>query len=145
MIHFSFTCALIMLIISQFLFSKVFNNDFYESYKVFDIYLLLVISRFVFPQTVLMGLKRKNILLKTGIAEFVINLTSSLVLSKYFGFLGVAYGTLIAYFFEKTVLIIHLYSKHHISPQKYIALKELSIYSFILLTCYLVKQLIYFT
>jgi O-antigen/teichoic acid export membrane protein len=71
-----FPIAIVLLLTSQYLFPAVFNKDFFESHMVFDIYLLLIISRFIFAQTILIGLKQQKIVFWVSIAELVVNVTN---------------------------------------------------------------------
>jgi O-antigen/teichoic acid export membrane protein len=139
MIYYSFPVALILLISSQFLFSWIFNVKLTQSYQVFDIYLLLVISRFVFPQSVLMGLRKNFTILKVSFAELMVNISASLILVYFIGYQGVAYGTVIAYYFEKTILTIILKRKYKIQATSYIAAKELIVASIILSSAFILK------
>jgi O-antigen/teichoic acid export membrane protein len=134
-----FPMAIGLLFCSQYIFIFIFDKKLVESHLVFDIYLLLIISRFVFPQTILMAFKRNNLIMYIAIAELIVNISASLILINYFGYLGVAFGTVIAYFFEKMILIIFVNYQIKIPASKYIPLKELLIYSFILLSLYLFK------
>jgi O-antigen/teichoic acid export membrane protein len=142
MMQLSFPIALVLLLTSQYLFTLVFNKNFHESYKVFDIYLLLIISRFLFPQTVLLGLKKNQLLLQISVVELCINVISSLVLLHYFGYLGVAYGTIIAYFSEKVMLTLMLKDKFQIKAKRYVNLQYLIFFSIILIAVFVVKSIL---
>lgn len=135
-----FPLAIILMLLSQYLFQWVFNPAFYESYKVFDIYLLLIISRFIFPSTILMGLKKNRILILVSVMEFLVNIIASLLLIEYFGYLGVAYGTVIAYFFEKAMLVVYVRKKLKIHSGEYVPLIKLFIYSGLIIIIFVVKQ-----
>jgi len=140
MMHYYFPIAIVLLLSSQFIYPLVFSENFKQSYKIFDIYLLLIISRFVFPQTILMGMKKNNIILQIAFLELIVNILASLFLMQYFGYLGVAYGTLIAYVFEKCMLVILVRKKIQIAANKYIAFKELLLYSSILIALFIIKN-----
>jgi O-antigen/teichoic acid export membrane protein len=142
-IRYLFPFAILMLISSQFFFQYVFNKYFFQSYKVFDIYLLLIISRFVFPSTVLMGFKKNKIILNISLIELLINISVSLLLVKFIGFIGVAYGTLIAYFSERIMLAIYIKKELSIPFSKYIPIKDLVIFSSILILVFIAKLVIY--
>jgi len=140
MIQFFFPFSMVLLLSSEYIFTLVFSQNFEMSHRVFDIYLLLIISRFIFPQTILMGLKRSVSILKISFLELIVNIIASLILIQYFGYLGVAYGTVIAYFFEKIMLVITIRKKIQIMPIEYIATRELVIYSSILIAIFIVKN-----
>lgn len=142
MIKTLFPVSILLLIISQHIYPLVFNPDFLESYKIFDIYLLLVASRFVFPQTIFIGLQKTSFVLKAGFLELVINIISSIILIQYYGIIGVAYGTIIAFYAEKLLLIYFAKNKLQIEPSKYINVKILFIFSSVLWFIYILKNLI---
>jgi len=140
MMHWFFPIAIIFLLTSQYLFPLVFNPNFAESYEVFDIYLLLIISRFVFPQSILMGLGKHKTLFWISISELLINISVSLILIQYLGFLGVAYGTLIAYFYEKFMLVYLAKTKIAIEIKKYLSIRTLIAYNLLLVFTFILKE-----
>lgn len=115
-----FPASIIFIPVSKWLYPIVFNPDFTESAYVFNVYLLLIISRLVFPQTILIGLKRTNIIMYAAAAEIVLNISLSIVFIRYWGITGVAWATLIAFIFEKFFLSLYLKYKEKISPEQYI-------------------------
>lgn len=136
MILFMFPIAIVLLISSKFLFPLVFSNSFKASYTIFNVYLLLIISRFIFANSILMGLRENKIILLISCAELLINVTLSIVLLQYFGYLGVAYGTFIAYLFEKIALIIVLRKRKEIKVSEYLPVKLLLFFSITMLIIY---------
>jgi O-antigen/teichoic acid export membrane protein len=138
-----FPLAVGLLFTSQYIFENVFNKNFYESYYIFDIYLLLVISRFVFPSTILTGMRITKVLFFVSIIELIINITSSLILLRFIGYQGVAYGTVIAYFSEKVILILYVKKKLKLDYSSYIPFKELLLFSIALITVFIIKILIF--
>jgi O-antigen/teichoic acid export membrane protein len=140
-IRYLFPFAIFLLSISQFVFQFIFNKNFYESYIVFDIYLLLVISRFIFPNTIMIGLQKNRILLIIGILELVINIVFSLIFVYFFGYLGVAYGTVLAYLSEKIMLMVYLKSTLKIQISQYVPLNELIMFSVLMILSFLFKNI----
>ncbi|RLD68612.1 MAG: hypothetical protein DRI95_02490 [Bacteroidetes bacterium] len=143
MIKTLFPISIVLLTISQHIYPLVFSTDFLESYKIFDIYLLLVVSRFVFPQTIFIGLQKTSFVLKAGFLELIINIISSIILIQYYGIIGVAYGTIIAFYAEKLLLMYFAKNKLSIKPEKYINVKTLFIFSSTLWLIFILKNLIY--
>ncbi len=142
MIKILFPVSILLLIISQYIYPLVFNSDFYESYKIFDVYLLLVVSRFVFPQTIFIGLQKNKFVLKAGFLELIINIISSIILIRYFGIIGVAFGTIIAFYAEKIILIYFVNKNLAIKPAEFIDTKMLFIFSIILWLVFIFKNVI---
>jgi O-antigen/teichoic acid export membrane protein len=145
LMHFLFPLSILLIIISRWLYPIIFNPAFIDGAGVFNVFLLLVITRLVFPQTILLGLKKTKILLIVSIIEFSIKLAFSLWLAIPFGIVGVALGTLIAFIAERIILIIINYKHLKIKPAEYIDVKWLFLYSAIILIVYfLVERNFYF-
>jgi peptidoglycan biosynthesis protein MviN/MurJ (putative lipid II flippase) len=96
------------------------------------IYLLLVIPRLVFPQTIVVGRKKTNIALIAAIISQAINIPLSLALIPEYGTVGVALSTFIVYCLEKIFLILYVKIKMKISPLDYIPVKIYAMYSFLI-------------
>ena len=137
LMHFLFPLSIILIIISRWLFTLIFNPAFIAGAGVFNVFLLLVISRLVFPQTILIGLKKTNVMLMVSIFELIIKLIFSIWLVTYFSIVGVALGTFIAFMAERIILIFYNYKFLGINPSRYINLKWLAIYSVCILAIYL--------
>ncbi|OQY02964.1 MAG: hypothetical protein B6I20_05995 [Bacteroidetes bacterium 4572_117] len=134
-----FPVSILLILISQYIYPWVFSPDFFESHKIFDIYLLLIVSRFVFPQTVIIGMQKPNLVLKAGIVELCINIISSLILIRYYGIIGVAFGTVIAFYSEKLLLVYMVNKKLGVAASKFIDLKNLLVFSVVLWFLYFAK------
>ncbi|MFC2118725.1 oligosaccharide flippase family protein, partial [Bacteroidota bacterium] len=111
-----FPVSIVLLATSKWFFPRIFNPEFAESAVIFNIYLLLIVSRLVFPQTILIGLKKTKIILLASAFEILLNVFFSLLLINYFGIAGVAIATVIAYYFEKIFLILYNHYYLKISP-----------------------------
>ncbi len=103
-----FPITWVFLISSKYIYPIIFSSQFSDSAAIFNVYLLLVISRTIFPQTVVMALQRRDIILNTAYWEILINVISSYLLMLKFGILGIAYGTFIAFLAEKLILTYQL-------------------------------------
>jgi len=134
--------VLILLLFSHILYPFVFNDKFFESYKIFDIYLLLIISRLIFPQTILIGLKKTKLIATISAVELIINISSSIFLTQFYGILGVAYGTVIAFYSEKILLVILLKKRLNYKLSEYTDVKMLTILFLAVFVVYIFKILI---
>ena len=129
LMHFLFPVTGVLLLISKPLFPLVFNPDFTKSATIFNIYLLLIISRLIMPQTILNGLKMTKPIMMASFLELTINVGLSLFFVNFWGITGIAFATFIAYLFEKVYLSIVVYDKLKISVLKYIPLQTYILYS----------------
>lgn len=129
LMHYLFPASMILMLFARWLYPRVFTPEFTRSADVFLIYLLLIIPRLVFPQTIVIGRKKTNITLITAVAELAINIPLSLMLIKPYGVVGVALATFLVYSFEKVFLIWYVWAKMKIRPAQYIPMTAWLIYS----------------
>ena len=110
----------LLLLVSHWAFPIIFNVGFAQSATIFNIYLLLIVSRLLFPQTILIGLQKTNLILWASLLEIIVNVTASLCFVQIFGLVGVAYGTVVAYLFEKILLMVFVSKSCQISVSSYL-------------------------
>lgn len=106
MMHLFFPLTLALMIFSPLIYRLVFSDSFSYSAIIFNIYLLLIIPRVLFPQTILTGIQQPKFLLVSSLMEITINVSVSIYLANKIGLPGVAAGTFIAYCFDKIFLIL---------------------------------------
>ena len=144
LMHGLFPLSIVMLALTHWLFPVIFNAGFRESATIFNIYLLLITSRLIFPQTILIGLKKTNAIALASLLEIILNVSLSLWFVVLWGLPGIAYGTIAAYLFEKLFLVFYLVKKTGISPGNYLNISLHLVYSLLLLTVfYCVEFVIY--
>lgn len=129
LMHLFFPLTMVLMLASHHLYQYVFSESFIYSAFIFNIYLLLAIPRLVFPQTVLTGMQQSRYLLISSVIEITLNVTLSIYLAGKMGLPGIAFGTFIAFCFDKVFLTLVNYFKYGISPRRYIPLSLLAIYS----------------
>ena len=129
LMHLLFPASMLMMLFTRWLFPRVFTPEFIRSSDVFLIYLLLVIPRLVFPQTIVIGRKRTRVTLFAAILELSLNVPLSLLLIRDYGSVGVALATFIVYVVEKVFLTSYVWIKMKIKPSEYIPLKVYAVYS----------------
>jgi O-antigen/teichoic acid export membrane protein len=129
LMHFLFPASMLMMLFSRWLFPRVFTPEYMRSADIFLIYIMLIIPRMVFPQTIIIGRKKTRITLIAAIIELAINIPLSLFLIKNYGTVGVALATMIVYIVEKAFLAGYLWVKMKIKPNEYIPVTTYLIYS----------------
>ncbi len=137
--HGLFPLSILLLLTSQYWYPKVFRAEFAQSAAIFDIYLLLIISRLWFSNTILIALNETKVLLKISIIETILNILLSIIGIYCFGFVGVAGATVIAYAFEKAAIALYLKQKHKIDFTDYGDKKWYLFYVIVLLLTYFCK------
>lgn len=132
--HLLFPLAIIAALSSRYLFPLVLDESFLPSYLVFNIYLLILPSRLLFPHTLLIALSKNRLILYVSIAELILNISISLLLLERYGMVGIAIGTVVAYLFEKFAYMFLLHYLYHIKITDYTAIFWWLLYSILLLT-----------
>lgn len=119
LMHLFFPISIGFMLVSEWLYPRLFNPDFIESAAVFNVYLLLVVSRLVFPQTLLIGLKKTKTIMAVAGLELAVNFGLSILFVQQFGLVGIAFATVIASVLDKLVLMLWLKWSDGISPTNY--------------------------
>ncbi len=138
--YFLFPVSIVLLLTSHWFYPLVFNPQFEASATIFNVYLLLVISRLLFPQTILISKKVNRTIVRASFFEIILNAGLSILLANVVGMVGVAYATLIAYMFEKIYLAVALKRKFGITPGKYIPLKTYFFSTFFLIATFILVE-----
>jgi len=132
MMHFLYPLSFALLLSSSWLYPRVFNPEFAGGAAIFNIYLLLISSKLVFPQTILLG-QRKNIFLMTvSIILTIAHFLLALIMVQVSGITGVAFTAVIINLIEKIIFFIYLKQKEGISLQKYLDIRWWLLYNGIL-------------
>ncbi len=134
--HFLFPVTVALLLITHSVFPIIFNPKFAESATIFNIYLLIIISRLLLPQTLLNGLQISKPIMTAALLELILNVSLSLILVRFLGINGIAYATFIAYLFEKIYLSVEVKRKLNVSLSEYLPIKIYTIYSFAILAIF---------
>jgi hypothetical protein len=130
LMHFLFPSAMVMMLITRWIYPRMFNPEFHKSAGIFLVYSLLIIPRLVFPQTIIVGRKKTHITLIAALIELALNIPLSLMMIKWgYGIVGVALSTFIVYSIGKMFLVGYLWFRMNIKPSDYIPLRIYAFYS----------------
>jgi O-antigen/teichoic acid export membrane protein len=133
LMHWLFPLSILIMIFSKWLYGQVlFNENFYRSADVFMVYQLMIISRIIFPQTILIGMKKTKALMRASVIEFALNIPTSLFFVQYYGVVGIALGSCLIHILEKFILIGYVYRRLKIAPQQYIPVAWYVFYSLLI-------------
>jgi O-antigen/teichoic acid export membrane protein len=134
LMHYLFPISIILMFFSKWIYNNLFTYEYHRSADVFLVYLLMVISRILFPQTILIGMKKTRIVFWASLVEIVLNILLSVYLAKIYndgklGLVGIALGTAIIHLIEKVFLIFYNYYALGITPHKYIPMRWFLFYA----------------
>ncbi|MFZ2287774.1 MAG: lipid II flippase MurJ [Bacteroidales bacterium] len=137
LIKYLFPISIATMLAARWVYPRLFTPEFTRSADVFMIYLLLIIPRLVFPQTIVIGRRKTNVTLIAAAVEISVNVPLSLMLIKPYGVVGVALATFIVYFLEKLFLIYYVWKKMNIRPAEYIPVARWLIWSALLMLLFI--------
>jgi O-antigen/teichoic acid export membrane protein len=143
LMHYAYPLVAIVMFFSPVLFSWFFGDAYKASAIIFNVYLLLALTQFIFPQSILIAREQTKVLWYVSIAELVINIMASLILLKYYGLVGIAWGTLIAFVSEKIILLFLVYRRYHISAMALINPVIWILYTVLLVTTFIACRWIF--
>ncbi len=126
-----------LLLSSAWWFPRIFRPEFAASHTVFNIYLLLLLPRVFFPQTLLTGLGLTGVLLRVSLLEAALNLGLSLLWVQRWGMEGVAWATVVAYCADKALLAAYLWRFRSTAPSAYAYLPAYAAAALILALSYI--------
>lgn len=133
--------AVALLFASPYIYPWLFSEAFGESAYIFNIYLLILLSRWILSHTVAMAYEEYRTMNWIALTEFSLNVVLSFIWIEKYGLPGVIYATIVAYLFEKIALMTFLYIKHGISPGQYIPLRAYGIYSILLISSFIISTI----
>ncbi len=138
LMHYLFPLSIVIMLSSKLIFINLFSREFSRSADIFMVYLLMVVSRLVFPQTILIGLKKTKIVFWASVFEIAFNITASLWFIYYTdrGLVGIALGTALVHALEKIFLVAYNYYKLNIPPKAYIPVRWFIFYSLLIATIF---------
>ncbi|HEY3371944.1 MAG TPA: polysaccharide biosynthesis C-terminal domain-containing protein [Prolixibacteraceae bacterium] len=135
-----FPLSALLMLVSHWAFPVVFRVGFSQSATIFNIYLLLIVSRLLFPQTILIGMQKNKLIMWASFLEIIVNVASSLCFVQIWGLTGVAYGTLVAYLFEKLFLMVFVSKSCHLKVSSYLNVSRHLVYSLFLTAEFIVIE-----
>lgn len=135
--HYLFPISYALMIFSPFLFEYFYGKAFLPSSEIFNIYLLIITSRVILPQTLIMAKHQYPILLMSSVIELIVNIVLSIYWVQKYGLNGLAMATVIAFLTQKIILVIYNKIVNQVNIQSYVPLRWYLIYSFCLVALFI--------
>lgn len=142
LMHLFFPVTILLLFTSPYLYPFLFNIEFASSALIFNIYLLLIIPRVLFPQTILTGIHANRFLFYSSLIEITLNISLSYLLSMYFGLAGIALGTLLSSLADKLFLSAVCYFKFNLLPGRYLLYIPYLVYVALTVVSFIISYII---
>lgn len=138
-----FPLSMVLMLLSPLLFPIAYNADAVESARIFNVYLLILSSRILLPQVIIMSQQKNYILVVSALIEIVLNVSLSLILVQYYGLVGIAFASVIAYLVDKILLVIYSHWILKIPVTRYISIGKYLGYNGLLIGSYLLSEAIF--
>lgn len=136
LLHQLFPLACVFMLSSGFIFEMVFTHNFRQAHTIFNILLLTLIPRSLFPQSLLMGIGKTRYSFYASVVEFFCGILLVFLLVPLYGINGAAWGIFIAYLIEKFILILFCY-KERVQFHKSMHFYWFGSYCLLLIACFL--------
>jgi O-antigen/teichoic acid export membrane protein len=133
LMHYLFPLTIALMLVSPYVFTLLYGDGYQTSAFIFNIYLLIICSRVLLPQSFALAFRHHWIVIWSSIIEIVFNIVLSFWWMKLFGVYGLAFATVASYFVQKLILIAYNYKKDGIKLNQYIDVKYYLIYMTLLL------------
>lgn len=137
LLHAVMPVTILMLVATPYLFPVVFSPDFQPSAVLFQIYLLVTMSRVLLPNSVLIGLHETKVIFYTGLGELALKIITGLAFVQWWGLEGIAWSVVVSFWFEKLVLLVYLWYQKGISPQQWLPVQWFLLYSGLLMAAFI--------
>lgn len=135
--HLLFPFSIALLLSSGYWFPLLFGEEFRESVPLFNIFLLVLASRLLFPRTVLMALGANRAVFWLGFLELALNMFLGFWWVEWLGLAGVAWATVAAYTADKLLMCIYLKARFGISWHAYTPARHFVVYTTLMLGAYM--------
>lgn len=136
LMHGIFPVSIILLLTADWWFVWIFTTDFSASVPIFQTILLVTSSRLVFASVPIIGMQHSYAMPFLIILSLGGNALFSLLLFPYFGLLGIAWGTVLAFSLEKWGMVLYVRYRLQIPLSKYCGTNWLLLYTILLLLAY---------
>ncbi len=141
--HLLFPVAIVVMLTSRWLFPLAFRDAFADSVPIFNIFLMILITRMMFSRTVLVGLEANSAVLWISVVEIIVFAALCYFWGGIWGLAGIAWATLWTYAVEKALLCAVLYRRFGIGVGAYTHLGWFMAYATLMIGAYLAVSSIF--
>ena len=140
--HICIPIAMIAIITSKYLYPLIFNEDFYESALIFNIYCFAAMFRFILPESILVGKRQSRPILAAAAINILVNVVLGFILMNFIGITGIAIAFLVGNIIEKIVLVSVVKSIYGIKLNEYLDTRIFMYYIILVSVCMAVSIII---
>ena len=119
LMHVVMPIACLLILFSPKLFQIVYRDEFIQSALIFNVYLFILVSQVLMVQIVFFVKKMNWKLVWFSIYELIVNVFLSVILLQYFGVVGVALATVLAFAIHRLCMMLYLKYNYEIEFSKF--------------------------
>lgn len=127
--HRVFPFSFALLFVSPWLFRTLFGLAFEPAAALFNIYLLLTLSRVLLPNAIVLAHGHAQVLLKVGLSELLFKVGTGLLFLHLWGLPGVAWSAVLSFFWEKIALTWYVWRHLGIAVTEWLDVRWFAAYS----------------
>ncbi len=139
LMHILYPISYALMLISPWAFTTIYSEAYRDSAYIFNIYLLILMSRILLPQAFTMALQKHTVVMWSSFLELLLNVALSYIFIGLWGVYGLALATVIAYFFQKLYLMIYNRLYHGLSFSSYVDWRYYFFYNSVLILVFIVS------
>ena len=137
--HWLYPLSMASMLAAPLLFPIIFNPDFRGSARIFNIFTLLLSSRILLPQVIVMSQQKNYMLTLSAVVELVVLAALSWWWGQIFGLAGVAFAAVVAFVVDRVMLIWYNWKVLKIPPGQYVDWRTYLIYNVLMVGVFLVS------
>ena len=137
--HFLFPVSIVFMVLSPVLFPLVFSPEFKPSAYIFNTLAFYLSNRILMPQVLTMARGHNFAVTMSALIEFFAVVLLCYLLGRSFGLVGIAMGSVLAFFVDRIYLIIYNWKKLGIHPSSYINWRVYLVYNALLIAAYCIS------
>ncbi len=136
LLHVVMPVSIAMVAATPWLFPVVFNPALAPAGVLFQIYLLVTLSRVLLPNTVLIGLGETRVIFYVSLCELAVKIVTGVLFTYWWGLEGVAWSVVVAYWFEKIALAGVLWRQKGIVPGMWLPVGWYAFYAVVMVVVF---------
>jgi len=143
LMHILFPLSIALILVSPYLYQWVYSQEYLVSAQLFNIYVLILMTRIILPQVIMYAKQKNAVILSITFVELIINVGLSIFWAQSMGLAGIAYATVVANIVYSLLLVLYTKYKLGVAPKEYIPLKTYGIYLMLLVGAFLLSTQLY--
>lgn len=132
--------SIVLIIISPYLFTWIYSESFLLSSRIFNVFILFLVSRFLMPQIIIYAHGENRVFMILTFLELLIHIALCFLLIDKMGIMGVAVATVLSTLLNSIFGVIYCKLKYGIELKEYLPVYSYSIWMSLLVITYILTD-----